>query len=166
MHKPLPANTQSIAPLPGEGIKSKSLIITTMEAKTIVTFKAAAEKVWQGLTDPKIVKQYFFGTDIKSDWKVGDPITFSGEWEGHKYQDGGIILDIDPPRYFKYTYWSSMSGTEDKLENYNNIIYELSEKDGITTLTVTQEGAKSRESAEHSESNWKSVFEGLKKIIE
>jgi uncharacterized protein YndB with AHSA1/START domain len=137
-----------------------------MEAKTIVTFKAPAAKVWQGLTDPKIVKQYFFGTDLKSVWKVGDPITFSGEYEGHKYQDGGIILDIDPPKYLKYTYWSSMSGTEDKPENYNNITYELTENNGVTTLTVTQEGVKNQQAAEHSEQNWMSVFDGLKKIIE
>lgn len=138
----------------------------TLTATTVVTFKAPAAKVWQGLTDPKIVKQYFFGTDLKSDWKIGGPITFSGEWEGHKYQDGGIILDIDPPKYLKYTYWSSMSGTEDKPENYNNITYELTEDNGITTLTVTQDGVKNMEAAEHSQQNWMSVFEGLKKIIE
>jgi uncharacterized protein YndB with AHSA1/START domain len=137
-----------------------------MEAKITVTFKASTTKVWEGLTDPKIVKQYFFGTDLKSDWKVGDPITFSGEWEGHKYQDGGVILDIDSPKYLKYTYWSSMSGTEDKPENYYNITYELAEDNGITTLTVTQDGAKNQQAADHSEANWKTVFDGLKKIIE
>jgi len=134
--------------------------------KTTITFKAPIEEVWKGITDPAIVKQYFFGTDLKSDWKVGSPITFSGEWEGHKYEDGGIILDIDAPRFLKYTYWSSMSGTENKPENYNNISSELSEKDGITTLVITQEGVKSKEALEHSEQNWQSVFDGLKKIIE
>ena len=138
----------------------------TLTATTTVTFNAPAAKVWQGLTDPKIVKPYFFGTDLKSDWKIGDPITFSGEWEGHKYQDGGIILDIDPPKYLKYTYWSSMSGTEDKPENYNNITYELSEDNGVTTLTITQDGVRNLEAAEHSQQNWKTVFDGLKKIIE
>jgi uncharacterized protein YndB with AHSA1/START domain len=134
--------------------------------KTNITFKAPIEEVWKGITDPSIVKQYFFGTNLKSDWKVGSPITFSGEWEGHKYEDGGIILDIDAPRFLKYTYWSSMSGTENKPENYNNISSELNEKDGITTLTITQEGVKNKEALEHSEQNWQNVFEGLKKIIE
>jgi len=131
-----------------------------------VTFKAPIEKVWQGITDPAMVKQYFFGTTLKSDWKVGSPITFSGEWEGHKYEDGGTILAIDAPRYLKYSYWSSMSGTENKPENYNNITSELSEKDGITTLVITQDGVKNQEAADHSEENWKSVFDGLKKMIE
>ena len=137
-----------------------------MTSKTTITFKAPIEKVWQGLTDPAMVKQYFFGTDLKSDWQVGSPITFSGEWEGHKYEDGGIILDIDAPRYLKYTYWSSMSGTENKPENYNNITCDLAEKDGLTTLVITQDGVNNQEAADHSEQNWKSVFDGLKKMIE
>jgi uncharacterized protein YndB with AHSA1/START domain len=134
--------------------------------KTSITFKAPIAKVWDGLTNPAIVKQYFFGTNLASDWKVGGPIKFSGEWEGHKYEDGGIILDINAPKLLKYSYWSSMSGTENKPENYSNITYELSEDDGITTLVLTQDGVKSREAMEHSEHNWQSVFGGLKKIIE
>ncbi len=138
----------------------------TLTLKTTITFNAPVAKVWQGITAPEIVKQYFFGTNLKSDWKIGSRITFSGEWEGHKYEDGGTILDIAPPKLLKYSYWSSMSGTEDKPENYNNITQELSEKDGITTLVITQEGVKNQQAKDHSEQNWKSVFDGLKKIIE
>lgn len=140
--------------------------MSTLTLKTTITFKAPIAEVWKGLTDPAIVKQYFFGTNLASDWKVGDPITFSGDWDGQKYEDGGIILDIDPPKLLKYTYWSSMSGTEKRPENYNNITYELSEAGGTTTLIITQDGVKNREALEHSEQNWTSVFDGLKKIIE
>jgi uncharacterized protein YndB with AHSA1/START domain len=140
--------------------------MSTLTLKTTITFKAPIDKVWQGLTDPAMVKQYFFGTDLKSDWLVGGPITFSGEWEGHKYEDGGVILDIDPPKFLKYTYWSSMMGLENKPENYYNITYDLSENGGITTLVITQDGVKNQEAADHSEQNWKSVFDGLKKMIE
>ena len=139
--------------------------MSTLTSKTTITFEEPIEKVWKGLTDAELVKQYFFGTNLESDWKVGSPITFSGEWEGHSYKDGGIILAIDEPKYLKYTYWSSMSGTEDKPENYNNITYELSEADGITTLVITQDGVKSQEAMEHSQSNWKSVFDGLKELL-
>jgi uncharacterized protein YndB with AHSA1/START domain len=137
----------------------------TITAKTVVTFNAHIEKVWEGLTNPNMVKEYFFGTDLESDWKVGSPITFSGEWEGHKYKDGGVILEIDPPKYLKYTYWSSMSGTEDKAENYNNITYELFENNGVTVLTILQDGVKTEEAAQHSSQNWETVFDGLKKIL-
>ena len=137
----------------------------TLTLKTKTTFDEPISKVWKGLTDPAMVKQYFFGTDLKSDWKVGSHITFSGEWDGKTYVDGGTILEINPPKLLKYTYWSSMSGTEDKPENYNNITYELIEDKGVTTLILTQDGVKNREAMEHSEQNWQSVFEGLKKLL-
>lgn len=133
--------------------------------KTTITFDEPILKVWLGLTDPAIVKQYFFGTNLKSDWKVGSPITFSGEWEGKAYEDKGVILEIDPPRLLKYAYWSSMSGTEDKPENYANVTYALNEKDGVTTLEITQDNVKNQQSLEHSEQNWKTVFGGLKDLL-
>jgi len=137
----------------------------TLTLKTTIAFNEPIEKVWKGLTDPTLVKQYFFGTDLSSDFKKGSRITFSGEWDGHKYVDGGTILDIDPPRLLKYSYWSSMSGTEDKPENYNTLTYELGEKDGVTTFVITQDGVKSQEALEHSEHNWQSVFDGLKELL-
>ncbi|MEP6614133.1 MAG: SRPBCC family protein [Mucilaginibacter sp.] len=140
--------------------------MSTLTSETTVTFKAPIAEVWKGLTDPAIVKEYFFGTNLKSDWKVGSPIIFTGEWEGRTYRDGGVILDIYAPKFLKYTYWSSMSGTEDKPENYNNITYELSEMCGETTLVIAQDGVKSEEAAYHSEQMWTAIFDGLKKIIE
>ena len=133
--------------------------------KTTITFDEPVSKVWKGLTDPAIVKQYFFGTDLASDWKVGSPITFSGEWDGHKYVDGGTIFQIDPPYLLKYNYWSSMSGTENIPENYANVTYELSEDNGVTTLMITQDNVKDQAALEHSENNWKSIFDGLKALL-
>jgi uncharacterized protein YndB with AHSA1/START domain len=140
-----------------------------MEKLTVnvkVKFKAPMAKVWQGLTDPVLVKEYFFGTNLESNWRVGEPIKFSGEWNGHKYEDHGSILDIDPGTFVKYSYWSSMSGTEDKPENYANITYNLTENNGETELTVTQDNVKNEEAKAHSEQNWKGLFEELRKLIE
>jgi uncharacterized protein YndB with AHSA1/START domain len=133
---------------------------------TTININAPAAKVWKGLTDPELVKQYFFGTNLKSDWKEGSPITFSGEWDGKTYEDKGTILQITPGEYVKYSYWSSMGGTEDKPENYANVSYKVTEKNGVTTLEITQDGIKDEASKEHSEQNWQMVFGGLKKILE
>lgn len=135
-------------------------------ATATIEINAPAEKVWDGLTNPEMIRKYFFGTEAKSDWKKGSPITFSGEWEGKKYQDKGTILDIEEPKFVKYDYWSSMSGTEDIPENYATITYRLSSHGDSTTLTITQEGVATPEAKEHSESNWSAVFEGLKKLLE
>jgi len=134
--------------------------------KTRISIKAPAQKVWQALTDPAIVKQYFFGTNVQSDWKKGSPITWTGEWQGKTYQDKGTILDVNPGQFVKYSYWSSMGDTEDKPENYQNVSYDLQEKDGVTTFELTQDNIKSEEAKQHSEQNWQAVFGKMKEMVE
>ena len=51
-------------------------------AKATSMIHAPISKVWQALVNPEIIKQYLFNTDVISDWKVGSPITYRGEWEG------------------------------------------------------------------------------------
>ena len=137
-----------------------------MNLTTSITFNAPASAVWQGLTDPAIVEVYFFGTQQKSDYVVGSPITFSGEWEGKKYEDKGTILAIIPGEYLKYSYWSSMGGTEDKPENYATVSYQLIEKEGKTVLEITQDNLKDQAAKEHSENNWQMLMGELKKLLE
>lgn len=137
-----------------------------MQLTTSITFNAPADKVWQGLTDPAIVEQYFFGTQQKSDYVVGSPISFSGEWEGKKYEDKGTILAITPGEYLKYSYWSSMGGTEDKPENYGNITYKLTSEGNTTILEISQDNVKDEAAKAHSENNWQLLMGELKKLLE
>ena len=37
------------------------------------------DKVWEALTNPEIIKEYLFGTQTITDWKVGSDIIFQGE---------------------------------------------------------------------------------------
>jgi uncharacterized protein YndB with AHSA1/START domain len=87
-------------------------------------------------------------------------------WQGKPYEDKGTILELVPNQLLKSTYWSGMSGLEDKPENYNTVTYSLSEEDRKTILTVTQDNNPTKESATHSESNWGIVLKGIKEIVE
>ncbi|HZF99908.1 MAG TPA: SRPBCC family protein [Chitinophagales bacterium] len=135
-------------------------------ARASIRINASPEEVWKALTTPKIIKQYFFDTNAVSDWKAGSKLEWKGSWEGTEYIDKGVILESDPPRRFKYTYLSSMSGKEDKPENYSQVTYELEPKNGGTELIVSQTGNAIQEAAEHSQQNWISVFNGMKEILE
>jgi uncharacterized protein YndB with AHSA1/START domain len=135
-------------------------------AKESATINAPPQRVWEALTNPEIIKKYFFGTYASSDWKKGSPITFKGEWEGKKYEDKGTILNMIPGKRLRYNFWSSMSGIEDKPENYVIITYELREKDKATELNITQENIPTEEMKDHAEQNWRKVLEGLKEVVE
>ncbi len=138
----------------------------TLTLNTFITINAPKSKVWMALIDPEQVKKYFFGTVLKSDWKVGSAITFSGEWEGKPYLDKGIILQIEKEKLLKYNYWSSFSGIEDKPENYAVIIYSLEQKAGQTTIYISQDSIKTKEALDHSEQNWQLIMKSLKELLE
>src|SRR5437868_6447426 len=110
-----------------------------LTATSSVEIHADANTVWEALTDPEKIKKYFFGTETRSEWKVGSPITFTGVWEGKPYEDKGTILEIIPGQLLRYNYWSSFSGTEDQAENYANITYRLETAGNITRLMITQD---------------------------
>jgi uncharacterized protein YndB with AHSA1/START domain len=133
-----------------------------------ITIKASRESVWQALVDPQKVKEYMHGTNMETDWSVGSPITWSGEWKGNAYEDKGTVLDVKPQTLLKVTHWSPMGGSEDRPENYHTVTYELADhNNGTTELTVKQDNNATQEEADSmAENNWRPVLEGLKKVAE
>jgi hypothetical protein len=103
---------------------------TQFESVYETDINAPAAKVWQALTDPEIVRQYFFGSNLKSTWKIGEPISFSGEYEGQSYEDKGIIREFIPEELLTFTYLSNWSGLEDKPENYLLVSYFAADRTG------------------------------------
>jgi len=77
-----------------------------------------------------------------------------------------VIKKIEPKRLLVSTYWSALSGLPDSPENYSIVTYALDERDGETTLTVTTDNVGTKEAADHTAGNWKSVLETLKNLLE
>jgi uncharacterized protein YndB with AHSA1/START domain len=138
----------------------------TLVLTTSISIHGSTTSVWRALTDPALIKRYFFGTETVTTWKVGSPIFFRGVWEGKPYEDKGTVLANDLHKRIQYSYWSSFSGKPDVPENYATVTYLLEKSNGITTCTVMQDSIENEESLKHSESNWKMILEGMKKMIE
>jgi len=135
-------------------------------AQATTTINTTASKVWDALTNPGLIKQYLYGTEVTSDWKAGSPITYKGEWEGKSYEDKGEILQIEPNKLLVSTFWSSLAGLPDLPENYKTVRYELSPEIGVTRITITQDNNASQEEADHSTQNWTTVLDQLKDLLE
>jgi uncharacterized protein YndB with AHSA1/START domain len=139
---------------------------TKLTGKVNIHINAPVSKVWNALTDPEQIKKYFFGTNTVTDWQPGHPVQFTGEWEGKTYEDKGTVLQNDGERLLSYNYWSSMSGTEDKPENYATVTYELQNTGSGTELIITQDNIADEKSKAHSEKNWNDILNGLKELVE
>ena len=142
-------------------------MLLDLEVSSSIEINASKEKVWKGLTDPDIIKDYLYGTNTVTDWKVGSEILFQGEWEGKQYRDKGVILQIIPNELISYSYWSGFSGTEDKPENYSTVTYKLETiSDDRTKFTWVQKGFASEQNYEHSNSGMEEFLKSIKAVIE
>ncbi len=135
-------------------------------ARATITINAPVSKVWQALVNPELIKQYLFNTDVISDWKVGSPITYKGEWQGKTFEDKGEILEIEPEKILKSTHWSPLSGVPDSPENYHTVTYTLSGKGDSTEVMITQDNNATEDEKAHSEKNWQTVLKGMKDLLE
>ena len=135
-------------------------------AKASTTIDAPAARVWDALVNPATIKKYMFGADVRSDWKKGSPITWKGEWQGKPYEDKGVIQRIEPERLIEYTHFSPLSGVPDKPENYHTVTIELTPQGSQTAVSLSQDNNTTEEARKHSEGNWRTMLEGLKKVVE
>jgi uncharacterized protein YndB with AHSA1/START domain len=135
-------------------------------AQATVRINGSLEKVWQALLDPQAIKEYMFGTTIKTDWKPGRPISWKGEWEGKSYEDKGTVLQVKPYQILQYNHYSPLSGLEDKPINYHTVTITLNQEDGTVLVDLSQDNNPTEKAKEHAEKNWKGMLEGLKKYVE
>ncbi|MEP7146236.1 MAG: SRPBCC family protein [bacterium] len=138
-----------------------------LEVSNSIDINADSTKVWKALTDPEIIKDYLFGTETVTDWKPGSEVVFQGEYEGKKYRDHGIVKENVENKLLSYTYWSGMSGLEDKPENYSLITYTLKPiEDNITTFTWTQKGYADEDSYNHTMNGMDDFLKKIKEVVE
>jgi len=88
-----------------------------LPAEADVTIKGSVSQVWDALTNPDKIKQYMFGATVESDWKVGSPIVWKGEWKGKPFEDKGRILEIQQGKRLRYSHFSPLSGAPDRPES-------------------------------------------------
>ncbi|MDQ1542353.1 MAG: hypothetical protein QOH29_3079 [Actinomycetota bacterium] len=127
---------------------------------------APPAKVWSALTDPAQIKKFMFGSQVETDWQVGSPIVWKGEYEGKAYEDKGEIVEVVTNKRLKVTHFSPLSGQPDVPENYHNLTYELDDRDGKTHLSLSQDRNASAEEAEHSQKMWRQMLDGVKEVVE
>ena len=132
-----------------------------------VKILAPAKKVWLALTDPGLVKQWQYGSDLLTTWKVGTSIIFRNEWNGQIFEQRGTVIEFLPELRLKYSLFFPRPDLQDIPENYFFMTYELAQDDGTTLLLVRQEDPRPLPPSESSGGDdGPDVLSDLKKLVE
>ena len=106
---------------------------------SIVKILAPASKVWLALTVPGLVKQWQYGSDLRTTWEPGTPIIFRNEWNGQIFEQKGTVLEFIPGSRLKYSLFFPRPDLQDIPEHYFFMTYELTESGGLTSVLFRQE---------------------------
>ena len=133
-------------------------------AKIIID--APVESVWHAITKSEIGLMPH--TVVTSDWNIGDPIVFEGEFFGNHFRDYGEVLERHDGHTVAFSHWSR---TAERPDNYHIVRYELDGENGEThvTLTQTNVGEKPEIDAKTKaefDRNWQMMLAHLKKAAE
>jgi uncharacterized protein YndB with AHSA1/START domain len=125
------------------------MMTVTGAVETIVeeiTIRAPARRVFEALTDPEQRKAWwgsagrFQTTHVESDLRLGGQWKMSGTGFGGPFTVKGEYRAIEPPRVLAFTWLPSwQEGATETL-----VSFDLSEKDGVTTVRVTHSGLTSK----------------------
>ena len=129
------------------------------EAIVYVTFiKTTSEKLWEALTRNEFVKDFWFGSTLETDWKVGSEIKEVKDADEPFFH--GEILESDPLRRLVYTFL--VSGEPD-----TEVSFTIEAEDGTTKLTIEHKGyAKESAFYKNTSLGWAAICSGLKTLLE
>jgi len=129
----------------------------------VTYIKTTPEKLWEALTNSEFTRQYWFDTEVRSDWKVGSPFALV---MGGKTTDSGEILEADRPRRLAYTFKHELD-EEMRKEPATKVVFTLEPHGDLVKLTVTHEGfAAGSKLLDGISRGWPAILSSLKSLLE
>jgi len=129
----------------------------------VTYIETTPEKLWEALTSSAFTRQYWFDTELRSDWKVGSPLALvmSGQTT-----DTGEILEADRPRRLAYTFKHEVD-EEMRKEPATKVVFALQPFGNLVKLTVTHEGfGVGSKLLDGISKGWPAILSGLKSLLE
>ncbi len=102
----------------------------------VTIIRTTPAKLWEALTDPKFISQYWYGVKVECAWKKG--ASWRMAFPDGRLADAGEILEIDPPRRLIIR-WQNEWNSELKAEGPSRCTFQLEPVDNAVKLTITHE---------------------------
>ena len=130
----------------------------------VTYIRTTPQKLWDALTKPEFIKQYWFDMTQESEWKPG--ASWKMLFSDGRVADTGEVLEIDPPRR-PVLKWNNEFRPELKAEGTARCVYDLEQDGGIMKLTITHsietDGSQFIEAVS---TGWPRILSSLKSLLE
>ena len=102
----------------------------------IIYIRTTPEALWAALTTPDVMKKYWFGMNIETDWKVGSPWKLI--FPDGRIADAGEVVEIEKPKRLVLR-WRNEFRSELREEGYARCEMEIEQAGEVVRLTITHE---------------------------
>lgn len=129
----------------------------------ITYIETTPEKLWEALTSSDFSRRYWFGTELRSDWKVGSPLALV---MNGTTTDTGKILEAERPRRLSYSFKHEI---DDQMRNERptKVVFNIEPHGKFVKLTLTHEGfAESSTLLDGISRGWPAIMSSLKSLLE
>ena len=134
-----------------------------------VTIRGSAERIFEALTTPAQVLQWWRGEDKFKLTRMDVDLRIGGVWkmtgtrrDGRPLAVSGVYRRIERPRLLVYSW---IRGDEGEDTSETSVRFDLLEKDGVTTVRVTHSGFTTEEQRSR-HSGWSKVVVLLQGYVE
>ena len=128
-----------------------------------IFIRTSPERLWRAITDPTETRQYYFGTDVQSDWKTGSRLVYLDHGEVSLECK---ILEIDPAHKLVHSF-TALYSPEMATEKPSRVTWEIEKMGDACRLTLVHDEFDGETATYYSvEHGWSQILSGLKTLIE
>ncbi|ANF32763.1 hypothetical protein A0130_14815 [Leifsonia xyli] len=114
-----------------------------------VRIDATPEAAWAAITDPARTVAWYYGSEVRTTWTVGEPLEY---YAGDELQITGTLLAYDPPRSYSHEFIAAWSGER--------------EEQGTLTWTVEPDGDGCVVTLVHAGGHGQETVDGSRYIVD
>ena len=129
-----------------------------------ILIETTPERLWQAITDGEMTRQYYYGTEVVSDWQVGGEMRYLDA-------DGNErllceILEIEEPKRLVTTFKPLWEGATSAHEP-SKVTYEIEQLGGVCRLTLVHDDLDEDHPLNPDAlSGWAHILSGMKTLLE
>lgn len=126
--------------------------------------RSTPQKVWEALTTPEFMRQYWFDMHIATDWKAGS--SWQMLFDDGRVADRGVVLEADAPKRLVLR-WRNMWKPEYEAEGDSLCTITLEPADDAVKLQVVHEMERENSGLIQAVGGgWPKILSNLKSLLE
>ena len=130
--------------------------------ESVIFVRATPDQIWRAIIDPEMTRDYYYGTEIKSNWTPG--ARWTSEAGDETYLEGEI-LEVEVPRRLVQSFHVAWPDDDAFKDAPSTVTWEITPMGDASSIRIVHEGM-GQATRDYVEDGWGLILSGLKTLLE